>query len=343
MITRPTVLVLGAGVSKSYGFWLGRDLVFEVLSVGDRWVSLIKNANKHDFEGQPLKAPPEFFILDNPGEPGNRQNIDKLIKFSETLRSSQLKSIDRFLGTFPDYLLIGKVAIAKVLIAQERFEQLMPSRKSERIYEFLWNTIWTSNPEDLEKNRLSIVTFNYDRSLEYALFTAIRHSYPNMDDARASQLLAKIPIIHVYGQLGRPEFERFRDEQKVARYRPYDTVDDVPALQACIQEIKLMEEERQEESDEFVNARELLKMAECIAFLGFGFDKVNMERLGKNRSFGNKGTKIYCTAYELGAYEIQVATQLINRYRTSEKTTSNEPVLINSDALQLLRNESILL
>jgi len=40
-------------------------------------------------------------------------------------------------------------------------------------YEYLFNQL-TTRFDDFEKNKLSILTFNYDRSLEFYLFTCMR-------------------------------------------------------------------------------------------------------------------------------------------------------------------------
>src|SRR5262249_21509255 len=54
---------------------------------------------------------------------------------------------------------------------------------------------------EFSQNKLSIITFNYDRSLEYYLLTALRSSYNKTSD-ECAQALEAIPIVHVYGQLG---------------------------------------------------------------------------------------------------------------------------------------------
>ena len=46
-----------------------------------------------------------------------------------------------------------------------------------------------------------IIDFNYDRSLEHYLFTSLRSLHGRSVD-ECLEKLAKVPIIHVYGQLG---------------------------------------------------------------------------------------------------------------------------------------------
>src|SRR5205823_5571052 len=51
------------------------------------------------------------------------------------------------------------------------------------------------------RSQLRIVTFNYDRSLEHFLFNAIGHTH-NLDEGSTAEIIGKLPIVHVYGQLG---------------------------------------------------------------------------------------------------------------------------------------------
>ena len=60
----------------------------------------------------------------------------------------------------------------------------------------------TTSPKEFTKqNKISFVTFNYDRFLETWLFERIRYSFGLEEDA-AVATLQKIPIHHVYGMFG---------------------------------------------------------------------------------------------------------------------------------------------
>lgn len=67
-------------------------------------------------------------------------------------------------------------------------------------YQYFCDKLNTSF-EEFDQNKISIITFNYDRSLEHSLFTALKNSYAKNDRDCASKL-KNIPIVHVYGQLG---------------------------------------------------------------------------------------------------------------------------------------------
>ena len=56
-------------------------------------------------------------------------------------------------------------------------------------------------PEDIGKVPLTIITFNYDRSIEAFLFQSIKYRYKMRDDETRS-VFNSLPIIHPHGILG---------------------------------------------------------------------------------------------------------------------------------------------
>lgn len=68
-------------------------------------------------------------------------------------------------------------------------------------YTYLWRTIYQSKNIESELSKLAIITFNYERSLEYFLLTNFISMLQKSPDA-AFELLSKINIHHVYGSLG---------------------------------------------------------------------------------------------------------------------------------------------
>ena len=147
--------------------------------------------------------------------------------------------------------------------------------------------------EDVRENKLSIITFNYDRTLEHFLFTSLKHSYNKSDDEIA-QAFSNIPIIHVHGWLGElpwqgaigkaytpifSEFETIRKNPKSTEARSVAKDISLSAMWSSVQ-INIVSEEAQPQIEDFTKAHELLKQAERIYFLGFGYHPTNLERLG---------------------------------------------------------------
>lgn len=259
MITKETVLVLGAGASAPYGF-----------PVGSRLLELIQGMTP-DVANQ-LPAPPGAHIP--PGEPGG---------FISSLRTAHPTSIDGFLAHRPDLEEPGKAAIATILLPYERKKYFPAQGQTDHWYRLLLQAMdcpW----ERFQENKLSVVTFNYDRSLEYFLMNAVREKYGRKPE-EVRQKLATIPIVHVYGSLGSLD-EGAQD------YVPYGA-EDPRFVRIAARHIQVMNE-RRDSSDSFDLARRLISDCDALCFLGFAFDQLNVERLG--------GKKISAGFKEEGAH-----------------------------------------
>jgi hypothetical protein len=176
MITKPTVLVLGAGASMDYGYPSGAGLLENILKQNNssewKWLFRQKEISNNDIE-----------------------------QYRNALYLSQQPSVDAFLEHRPEFIDIGKLTMALYLMSCEEEVVLYDfGIRTKGWYHYLLNSINTGFDEFVE-NKLSIITFNYDRSLEYFLFTALKNTYNKSDDVIA-EVVKKIPIIHVHGYLG---------------------------------------------------------------------------------------------------------------------------------------------
>jgi len=66
---------------------------------------------------------------------------------------------------------------------------------------YLYGGMVGSSLEEFAENRVSFVTFNYDRSVEQFLFTSLKNTF-GRPDGNTSQVLQKVPIVHLHGRLG---------------------------------------------------------------------------------------------------------------------------------------------
>lgn len=268
LFKRRTVLVLGAGASHDFGFPLGRGLLTKVCQ-------------------QLRTASPSAAVLSQLGFPEDEQR-----RFADELDGCGLQSVDAFLeNRGKEFMDIGKAAIAAELIPVENHKALM-SRDRELWYEFFYSTPLSGGT--IRAGILSVITFNYDRSFETYLHTAIKKSFGH-DDDQAWAKLAGIPIVHVYGQLGQLT--------GATRARPYSPELNAESVKVATQGIKIMHE-GEEDSDEFSRARALLQEAEEIAFLGFGYHEMNTSRL-RTRQLGER--RLHGTAFELGQARLNLA------------------------------------
>ena len=153
MINVPTVLILGAGASKPYGY-----------PVGSRLKDLIIANLESNYAN--------FYYTQ-----------DQISKFRDKLLNSRLYSIDKFLtGYGEEFSGIGKLAIAQALIGTES-RDVYSCNGEEDWYGYICNSLHASTPDEFYENKLSIITFNYDRSLEQYLFKALENFYPETSAA----------------------------------------------------------------------------------------------------------------------------------------------------------------
>jgi hypothetical protein len=271
MIKSKTVFVLGAGASHPYGFPLGRDLLFDVCTILANSQSPARDLIKGCYAKTDLE-------------------IDC---FVNELRGSHIASVDAFLENRPDYLSIGKPAIALALIPYERFEKLVRKRDEYNWYEYLYQQMGATREAFRESaKQLSFITFNYDRSLEFFFFYSLVNSYAEND---ARDLFGELKIVHVYGKLGELEFLGTGGRGFAPDLLSKQDIE------KCVSDIKIMPE-RSEEANEFKNAHQLVGEAQQIHFLGFGYDETNVRRLKIPQLF--KGIRLQGTTFKLGLSEL---------------------------------------
>lgn len=243
LIRTPTVLVLGAGSSVHLGYPLGATLV----------ANLCK-----------LRGTSE---LDELPKDWSRKKVEE---FLTHLSKADPYSIDAFLESRPDQSSLGKYLIARELKKHEDLNLLFPPNNSGW-YRYLLNSLLADykNESDFFENKISIITFNYDRSLEAYLHETVQERLGFTRD-QATKALAALNIVHVHGILGAyPE----------TCYKAECTQ---PELLEISRQIQIIHE-IQDNQGGFCNAafeqgHELLSNAERIFFLGFGFHPDNIRR-----------------------------------------------------------------
>jgi len=238
------VLILGGGASAQYGFPLGWGLRDRVCCVADT----LKTQTIADLGYRP----------------------EELVEFIQTLRHSGYASVDWFLEEYQEFTGIGKAAIAAALIPLEIPDRLFPPGAPTRHwYELLLNKLYSKDGA-FNGSPLSIVTFNYDRSLEHYLFRVLETRLRNAD--RAVETLARLEIVHVHGCLG--GLDPLVSDGRA--YLPQISSEEIRKAAGQI----IVVGEASGETVEFERARTLLSGAERIIFLGFGFHSESVRRLG---------------------------------------------------------------
>jgi hypothetical protein len=242
VIEKPTVLILGAGASAHLGYPIGIGLLNQICS----------RIRENQIDDEIKRSHP----------------ASEIESFRVRLSRSGYSSVDAFLEKNMEFMAMGKLFIASCLKQHENPD--IPFHPGDAgWYQYLFNRLIGNEVEDISRNKLSIITFNYDRSLEFYLHQVIQYRFKIPDD-KALDILHTIPIVHVHGILG----EYPQVEYSLAR---------VP-LAEISDKIKIVHEINDNTggfcNDDFKRANDLLQKSERIFSLGFGFYKSNIRRLG---------------------------------------------------------------
>jgi len=276
MIKEKVVFILGAGASEPYGFPLGPRLVRDICTnlngktIGTREIAkALSGGHANELELGWME--------------------DTIVEFRNKLIGSKKRTIDSFLSNYRSFVSIGKLAIAQTLIPFEKIDAL--NNFNNNWYKDLY-ALMDAPFEKFDKNECRFITFNYDRSLDYFLFDAIRNSYEGQHEHECIKKISKFLPVHLYGQLN--YLISFQNTQAVRTYGDRCT----PFLfREMAKSIKIIYDDFDiQKSPEFQNAQRLIDNAEKIIFLGFGYDQTNLERLNITSM---KGKDIIATRYNL--------------------------------------------
>ncbi len=304
MITRPTVLVLGAGASHELGMPLGPQL-------------LIRAMNNIDPQLQGTMRYPFLKILEAAG--CSRRHLKK---FHQTLAGTSLRAIDQLLAKRTAFNGVGRAAIAATLLEIEGRTSLLTSPASRRWCDLLFDHM-TVGREDFEDNELSVITFNYDRTFEHFVFESLRNLYPG-GAAGARRRLASIQIVHLHGRLGG------YPPSTNGRGVPFGATLSKEVITRARNGIKIVPDEDDNDGPmrhdkDFDRAYKLLQETEQVIFLGFGFDAKNVRRLALAECLPSDAT-VYATTKGLRDPDRQTAEEIMelgDRFHPYPKTCTD--------------------
>lgn len=296
MITQDTLFILGAGASCPYGFPTGQGLREYIFSPGFR------EKLKHVLSEFHLPGSPELF-----------RELGSIDRFTSILEGTPAGlDVDQFLALNSNNefcLEFGKALIATSIRYFETiscFGERVRNFESEDWYSFLFKRMTKefSTPDDLgkfSKNKVSFITFNYDRSLEHFIYSSLINSFDSQKEKIKSnpEEYINFPIIHVYGQIDQPEWRGGVEYQAALHYRHFRDLR---------HNIHIVGENTSTKTNELA---ELLQKAQRIFFLGFAYAKENLKVLNINSHTKNK--QIFGTALEFTEREIRnIKKELMN-------------------------------
>jgi len=348
MIAEKTVFILGAGASCPYGFPSGarlRKLICHNAGFIERHLEYRKV---------------------NQCEDKQKADIQNFIKIFDR---SHIRSIDMFMANNPKLAPVGKYIIAFEILTAEQHTQfgekadqareiysqpleVTPSRnflrrgtyQGEDWYSYLYNQFieglaGKNTIPDFSDNKVTFITFNYDRSLEYFLYESFCNSFTEISEDKIAQSLMQLKILHVYGQVASLKW------QNPNNYIDYSSQLNEPLLQRAANNIKTIYEENQ--NPELNEAKKLISEAKRIFFLGFSYAPENMEILGLPKIIPTE-TKVYGTGFGLEGNEIskfrkKIISSIYAKFPENGRIgllpiIEMQVKLENMDCLKLLRN-----
>ena len=252
MIDKRIVLVVGAGGSVPYGFPTGDGLKWKLC---DELRPVETRADSESAQGG------LFDTLLSEGF-----SSEKMTALGSRLRKSGWSSIDEFLAEHEELQEVGKAAIAGLIISSEDLDLLSEPHDAmgQRLgnwYQQFFKAVYTPF-EDIQKNKVTILTYNYDTSLETYLQTTMSASYSRSPD-EIEAALNHVRIVHLHGHLAN---------------HVYGSGVNSTSLRAYAQTMHIVTDEI-DDNPQFQQAADSLWEANEIFFIGFGYDPKNLSRL----------------------------------------------------------------
>jgi hypothetical protein len=248
LLSKKTVMILGAGASAPYGFSTGKSQLDTA-----RLLSPQQIATEIAPYPAPL-APTLHAALRNTGE----------------------RSIDAMLPKDSPILGPAKALIARDLFRVER-NNLNP--KAEPLgywYRTLYSNIPRRTLEEVRGAPLRIFTFNDDRSLDDFLWRALSQTFSDASPSDIAAVLGEIGPFHLHGQLGRLKGELTCPGDVVAYGGDAESGGATDSdVAAAVTQIRLISETSADDAL-FKRAREALAWADRVIFLGFSFHPDNL-------------------------------------------------------------------
>lgn len=326
MIRKKTVFVVGAGASYELGFPLGEDLLNNIASSVDFKIAY------NDVTG----GSQEFWSIIRRCCHASGGKINEYLEAALRLRDAShlALSIDNVVHQqYTDHIL---VKIAKMAITYQLL--LAEDKTALRIHENSYTKTWPKTrgtwlgrfsqlvTQDISKenadiifDNVSVISFNYDRSIRRFLPFAIQSQFA-LPDGVAHQIAKKLKIFHPYGSLGAFSWE---DTQKSVAYGQ-TRHEDISEISSNIRTFT----EQMADNEALEGMRSAISDAEQVIFLGFGFLNQNMEII--TNQINGSARSIMGTAYKISEPDIEIIGNSLNiifkDYFRSHKSAYLRPI-----------------
>lgn len=217
MLGRRTLFIIGAGAGFDIQMPMGDKLarrIAEYVNISFEDGYRKRSGNDLTAEAIKLLAREADHRADpNPYYHAGRQIAEGLVGWSS--------SIDGYLNRHQDQPLVqqcGKLAIAQVILESENGCDMYvdsrsprglvfrdPAKVRQSWFQQLWSILETGiiRSKNLESifDKLNVISFNYDRTLEHFLLIGLQHAYHLPEKDAAAIINARLDINHVYGKV----------------------------------------------------------------------------------------------------------------------------------------------
>ena len=266
MFKKETVFIVGAGASSECG-----------LPTGNQLKSTIAGGVRFRFEAG--EGDPALLDIVRTRHSG----FDTQAGFELASTISTFPSIDEALHWWKarqEIVELGKIAIAYYILDAERRSIL--ARKHGVINLATASGTWLSSfvsmalsalerdEADKAFEQVTIINFNYDRTIEHYLYWALQQLAAVPPD-KAAECVARLKIIRPYGSIGKLEWQG----QAGVSFGGNNHLQEASAVIANIRTFT----EQIREPDLLSSIGGALDTASLVIFLGFGFHQQNMELL----------------------------------------------------------------
>lgn len=311
MFKSETIFILGAGSSHPYGYPLGKELIQKIIENIDNDIiylpgnnnflneynfsslkDILKNTSTNVFDNHLRLCSPhesQIFFANN-NQSYIRKEIKELRGFNalkQALVDFDPISIDAFLRDHQSHAEAGKIMIIYSLLKCEDKEKIGISANEDNWYSYLINDIFSGYDahKDLSSNKLNIISFNYDLSLEFCLYKKIQGTERFKQDEVANDFIQQLQeerITHVYGKLHTENVLNKYGEYFANESNKSPELNTQRFITALINEdeIKLIPEREALNKSHTDNIKNKLSKAKEIIIIGFGFDRDNLSVLG---------------------------------------------------------------
>jgi len=379
MISKNTVLVLGAGASMDYGFPSGEELLQDIINILD---GSLLSENKQAKQLAIASIAYKYYEMKKESKKYNVTALFNAVKaFKERFIRSNTASIDDFIDQIPkdreELKVIGKILIILSISRREKENRLL--YKNEKLeqshryckelemthqggvislvrgwYNHLWRKLYYGGDVIKNLKNLTIISFNYDRSLEQYLYLGLLGmSKPDEECKRI--LNDNLFVHHVYGKLGNLLWQDKENDGATHNYASFDMKlfdqhasllrnDPQPGeipnaytslngydkmrkilveIASIVDEIRTYTEST-EETESIGLVKQKLSQCEDLFFLGFGYHPENMKWFVPKEIAKNKNLICAGTTYKVGSIVVKdmLAKHMKNILSSQSYTTT---------------------